>query len=140
MTTPRAAAIAAGLDRYQTGKPCKNGHDGPRYTASGTCVACVAVSTAKIRTGMAQARALNARPFTYLLHPDDHAAALAVCQGLDLQRGRVPGVSVSPLPAPLEAPPDTRRYATVEEVRHERDVRLGGLPPVPTPPPPTFKP
>lgn len=135
MKSARATAIEAGLDRYSTGKPCKHGHDSPRYTYSGTCVACVAVSTARIRHGIAEHKAAHVRPFTYLLHPDDHAAALAMCQGLDLQRGRTPSRIASPTPAP-----EARRYATVEEVRHERDVRLGGLPPVPTPPPPPFKP
>jgi hypothetical protein len=37
----RKAAIAAGLSKYFTGKPCKNGHISPRYTASGTCETCI---------------------------------------------------------------------------------------------------
>lgn len=36
----RAEALAAGADRYYTRKPCKHGHDSPRYTANGTCVQC----------------------------------------------------------------------------------------------------
>ena len=33
-------AIAAGLDRYNTGKPCKWGHTEGRYTSTGQCVQC----------------------------------------------------------------------------------------------------
>ena len=33
-------AVAAGLDRYNPGKPCKWGHSEGRYTANGQCVQC----------------------------------------------------------------------------------------------------
>ena len=36
----RAEAIAAGLERYQTGKPCKWGHIEGRYTSTAACVQC----------------------------------------------------------------------------------------------------
>lgn len=36
----RQAAKAAGQQYYETGKPCRNGHIGPRYTSTGICVAC----------------------------------------------------------------------------------------------------
>lgn len=37
----RAQAFASGLNKYDTGKPCRNGHRAPRYTQSGTCEACI---------------------------------------------------------------------------------------------------
>lgn len=37
----RAAAKAAGLNRYYTGQPCKNGHNTYRYTTSGACYGCL---------------------------------------------------------------------------------------------------
>jgi hypothetical protein len=37
----RAAAKAAGLIQYFTGKPCINGHIGPRNTAGGYCLQCI---------------------------------------------------------------------------------------------------
>lgn len=37
---PRHAAIAAGLAKYFTGKPCKHGHISERNAGSGTCIAC----------------------------------------------------------------------------------------------------
>ena len=50
--------------------------------------------------------------FTYKLHPDDHAAALAYCQALDLNRGQRPTaaltylkpneIPVQPTPAEIE--------------------------------------
>jgi hypothetical protein len=40
----RAQAFAAGLSKYDTGKPCRNGHRAMRYTQSGTCEACIRAS------------------------------------------------------------------------------------------------
>lgn len=36
------AAKAAGLPRYSTGKPCRNGHLSERYTKGGKCIVCEA--------------------------------------------------------------------------------------------------
>lgn len=36
----RAAALEAGLTRYFTGRPCKNGHIAMRSSSSGTCIEC----------------------------------------------------------------------------------------------------
>ena len=38
----RTAARAQSAPVYSTGKPCRNGHDSHRYTATGLCVACKA--------------------------------------------------------------------------------------------------
>lgn len=43
----RAEAIAAGHNKYFTGKPCRHGHIAPRYTDSGACQDCLAAA----RTG-----------------------------------------------------------------------------------------
>ena len=37
----RKVAAAAGLNKYFTGKECKNGHLAERYTASGSCSQCI---------------------------------------------------------------------------------------------------
>ncbi len=37
----RKAALGAGLPRYFTGKPCKNGHIDERDAASGRCISCI---------------------------------------------------------------------------------------------------
>lgn len=42
-TGKRADARLKDQVSYSTGKPCQRGHVSPRYTASGACVACVAV-------------------------------------------------------------------------------------------------
>lgn len=42
----RKDAIAQGLSKYFTGKPCSNGHLAERYTTSGTCEGCIRKSTA----------------------------------------------------------------------------------------------
>jgi hypothetical protein len=46
----RQAAIAAGLDYYYTGKPCKRGHYLPRKVEGGYCLACKAVHRETSRT------------------------------------------------------------------------------------------
>ncbi len=43
----REAARAAGERFYHTGKPCRNGHVGKRYTGSGICAACAVINTLK---------------------------------------------------------------------------------------------
>lgn len=43
----RAEAKRAGLNRYFTGIPCKNGHVDFRYTASGACKGCIAISNGR---------------------------------------------------------------------------------------------
>ena len=43
----RLTAKETGERFYRTGKPCRNGHIGARYTSNGLCVACVASTHAK---------------------------------------------------------------------------------------------
>lgn len=38
----RADAKTAGAPQYYTGKPCKQGHDAPKFTCSGSCTECLA--------------------------------------------------------------------------------------------------
>jgi hypothetical protein len=56
----RTEAIAAGLDRYNSGKPCKWGHDTGRYTSTGQCVECARQASRgqslAVRHGMLAAR------------------------------------------------------------------------------------
>lgn len=79
----REQAATQKLIHFFTGKPCKYGHNAPRFVSTGGCVECNTNRAALFRKD-APAR------FTYALHPDDVAAALAYCQALDLQRGRTP--------------------------------------------------
>lgn len=100
----RQTALSSGNRFYESGKPCARGHLGPRYAATGHCVQCLKdarTSSQRLRnTGLAAA-AEGLALFAYKLHPDDHAAALACCQALDLQRGRLPQVrsALEPVPA-----------------------------------------
>lgn len=87
----RRQAAQAGENKYYTGRPCSKGHDGPRYTATGACCKCNSEGVKAYNKRMSIERvSRNIGVFAYQLHPDDHAAALAFCQALDLQRGRVP--------------------------------------------------
>ena len=47
MSSERSEAIAAGLTRYFTGKPCPKGHVSDRYTARCVCVECHRLVQAK---------------------------------------------------------------------------------------------
>lgn len=84
----RDDAAAQKLTHFFTGKPCKYGHVAPRFVSTGGCAECNSERAARFRKD-APAR------FSYDLHPDDVAAALAYCQALDIQRGRVPAASAS---------------------------------------------
>jgi hypothetical protein len=84
----RSNAAAQGRKHFYTGKPCKYGHDSARFVSTGGCMACNAARSKAFSSAVAR----NGRLFTYALHPDDVAAALAYCQALDLQRGRAPFV------------------------------------------------
>lgn len=44
LPTSRAEAQSLGERKYDTGKPCRNGHTGPCYTQSGVCAECLRVS------------------------------------------------------------------------------------------------
>lgn len=87
----RADAAASGLKFFYTGKPCGQGHDARRYTSTGNCVECHKARSLANASNGRQGRVARLRGhFSYALHPDDHAAALAYCQALDLQRGLMP--------------------------------------------------
>lgn len=123
----RRQAVEAGLTRYSTGKPCSKGHGAPRFTSTGACVKCAAgyvkAYNAKLR------KETNARAsglFTYPLHPDDTAAALAYCQALDIQRGRSPHVPrTSPAPSP------TLVVTLPDHIARHREILLASYAPTP---------
>ena len=48
LPTTRAEAKAAGLSRYNTGKPCKHGHIADRFTSTANCVVCSDISRKKV--------------------------------------------------------------------------------------------
>jgi hypothetical protein len=102
----RLIAASLGQTRYSTGRPCRNGHMADRYTSTGNCTECLRANNRDVASALRQAKlpdAAGGRLFSYRLHPDDHAAALAFCQALDLQRGRSP--QVAPAVAAVDVPP-----------------------------------
>lgn len=87
-------AIAAGHLTYNTGRPCRRGHNSDRYTSNGMCVACVKMKDDARRT----ARNLNRRKFinakvnnfherTYLVHEDHRAIVEKFCEVLQYGDG-----------------------------------------------------
>jgi hypothetical protein len=141
--TNRKAALAAGLRFYSPEIACRNGHNCPRYASTGHCVECLRqlrAGSAELKRAGNTARFNGAALFTYELHPGDHAAALAYCQALDMQRGRVPALAGAPaLPGPfqlpdiiaerraqvvaLAAPAPAPRHMSDEMARHISDER-----------------
>ncbi len=135
-STTRQQALKTGATTYYTGRVCSNGHKAHRRTDNGTCLECAKDSRKRlerIRIVDGLARSNGAQLFTYKLHPDDHAAALAYCQMLDAARGRTPAATQ----ALTAAPPITWR--TAAEVAADNAARLNRLQP-PAAPPHPFKP
>ncbi len=93
----RKQALQEGRKRFYTGKPCIHNHLAQRFVTTGGCVACNA-DRSKLFSKDANAKINATRQglFTYPLHKDDFAAALAYCQGLDLTSGRRPYVPAGP--------------------------------------------
>jgi len=83
----RKDAHAAGLRRFFTGRPCAHGHTAERFVTTGGCVAC---NAARSKAFGQQANKTDGKFVYPLAHPDDHAAAWAYCQALDLARGAIP--------------------------------------------------
>jgi hypothetical protein len=88
----RKDAIASGVSKYFTGKPCGKGHVAPRYTKTGVCCRCNVESARAynqridIKSAVKQGSLL-----VYKLANDaDFDAAWAYLQALDLARGATP--------------------------------------------------
>lgn len=118
----RNDAHAAGLRRFFTGRPCAHGHTAERFVSTGGCVAC---NAARSKAFGAQAKKADGKFVYPLAHPDDHAAAWAYCQALDLARGAVPAQR------PDDAAPPMRQ-ATPDDVVAARVAAFKGfdVPPV----------
>lgn len=101
----RRQAAEAGENKYYTGSPCVNGHDSLRYTTSGICCKCNAEGVKTYNKKLRRIKGAKlSGTFFYELHPEDHAAALAYCQALDLARGKVPHTpQAQPVPASVDA-------------------------------------
>lgn len=81
----RAQAIALGLAKYSTGRPCARGHTSLRYAASGACVACVAGYHNDWQAARDRRRR-GAEPLTVLVHPEDVPAVTALVDALAVAR------------------------------------------------------
>lgn len=68
MTMTRAQAAQAGLNKYDTGKPCKNGHRAMRYTQSGTCEGCLRASQQRAQAVHAASAPERAARKQFALH------------------------------------------------------------------------
>lgn len=87
----RRQAAEAGEKRYYTGKPCAKGHDSQRFTSTGVCIKCASGYVKEYNKRLNRETTARANgAFVHPLHADDHAAARAYCQALDMARGRVP--------------------------------------------------
>lgn len=112
----RQEAAALGRKRFYTGKPCKYGHDAPRFVSTGGCTACNAARS----QSFSRLSGANGEAFAYKIHPDDYAALLAYAQALDIQRGRIPQTPARAKPAPR---------ASAQDVEDARRVAFGRFAP-----------
>lgn len=89
---------------------------------SGSCVGCVKASNSTLRNVLSQ-RLQGVEIFTYRLNREDHAAALAFCQALDVQRGVEPSntqaVAASLPPPPPELATRDARHALWRRIHGE---------------------
>lgn len=113
----RKEAALNGQSKYFTGKACAKGHFSPRYTSSGICVTCNAEGVKRYARNLRlMSNSKAAGHFAHPLHPDDHAAARAYCQALDMQRGRNPWTpTAAPTPPPFDAR-EARRLAFGKDI------------------------
>lgn len=88
----RKDAIAHGVNKYFTGKPCGKGHTAPRYTKTGVCCRCNTDSRRAFnqRIDVRSAVKQGALLVYKLANDADFDAAWAYCQALDLARGATP--------------------------------------------------
>lgn len=74
----RAEAHNAGMKKYFTGEPCRNGHTSKRYTSTGGCVQCVANHRKQFIAGRKVVR--------LEVHPDDEKALRDLAESLNIAR------------------------------------------------------
>jgi hypothetical protein len=87
--TTRNEAVSLGAVKYRTGRPCRRGHDAPRYVSTGMCVECVkrhAREAHRARNDAMAARAKGATPLMLLVHPDDVSVVRELAEALSLAR------------------------------------------------------
>jgi len=75
----RDVARMANMVRYNTGLPCRKGHQSPRYTASGQCTICCENRRRGTNRG-------NLHSYKFDIHPDDVPAVQALVDALGLAR------------------------------------------------------
>jgi hypothetical protein len=129
----RHEALIAGLTTYNTGRPCAKGHTADRYASTGNCLECLRQSrldAQRLRNSVRAARGPDSALFAYPLHPADHAAALAYCQALDLQRGREARAEPVATVAAASSAPPAYDADTAREIARRRAEAMG---PAPTP-------
>lgn len=73
--TPRQIALAAGLLHYETGKPCVNGHIGPRLVSGGCCLGCAKDRQRRDRAERPQ-REREIKAASYVRHRTERIAAV----------------------------------------------------------------
>ena len=56
-------ALAGGFRKYNTGRPCVNGHYSDRYTLGGMCIACLKMHQARNKIKATQLRVARLRGF-----------------------------------------------------------------------------
>lgn len=105
----REEAFRAGLRTYNTGRPCKNGHEPVRYTKTGICVGCSKMNSAKYHGKFLENKVAAAlgREVTVRV-PDEHVTM------------------IQELAAGIMAQHEAAQNAALEAECYARNVSMGG--------------
>ena len=98
----REEAFAKDLTHFYTGRPCKYGHDSPKFVSTNGCVQCGLLRSRKFSAAKKSERGHFVYP---LKNAEDYEKAWAYCQALDIASGHVPATKAPPRKdMPVELP------------------------------------
>lgn len=80
--TTRAEAVKTGSRKYLTGRPCRQGHNAPRYTTTGNCTACQKGVNSSLRATLRG----DQQPVAFMLDPRDVPIVTELVEALALAR------------------------------------------------------
>lgn len=95
----RSEAIKLCLHKYNTGRPCRNGHMADRYTYNGSCTGCIRASTRDIYKSKTDQLDIKTELIIINIHKNDMLIVKAILDNLVIEHcPEFPPDSVNPFP------------------------------------------
>lgn len=95
----RSEAIKLCLHKYNTGRPCRNGHTADRYTYNGACTGCIRASTRDFYKNKTEQLDVKTESIIITIHKDDMLTVKALLDNLVSEHcPEFPPDSVNPFP------------------------------------------